>query len=338
MGNGNLGAFMNQTKRISVIIPCYNEEQVLEETYKRLKGVMINCHYTNYELIFINDGSFDNTLELLKAIAAKDSNVIIINFSRNFGHQPAVSAGIHICSGDLAIIIDADLQDPPELIPEMIKKYDEGFNVVYGVRSERKGEGSFKKLSAKLFYRTLNRFSEIKFPLDTGDFRLIDRKIMDHYKELKEKNKYIRGLISWLGFKQTAFFYQRENRFAGSSKYPLKKMMQFATTGLLYFSKKPLKIALNIGFSSIILSFLLIFYALFSKFFLPKETVPGWTSTLIIILFLGGVQLFTIGIMGEYIGDIFDEIKSRPEYVVDEIISSGTNIIKGKLTESSPTS
>lgn len=309
---------------LSVIIPCFNEEEVINETYRRLKNIVDENNY-KYEFIFINDGSSDNTLKILKKFADADKNTKVLSFSRNFGHQCAVTAGLNQCLGDIAIIIDADLQDPPELFPEMIKLYNQGFDVVYGVRKERKGENIFKKITAKVFYRLLNKLSDVKLPLDTGDFRLISSKVIKEYKNLPEKNKYIRGLISWLGFKQIPIYYDRDARFAGVTKYPLKKMIKFASTGLLYFSKKPLKLALNLGFFSIMISFILIFYAFFSKFFLSNETVPGWSSTLIIILFLGGIQLFTIGIMGEYIGNIFDELKGRPEYIIEEKVNFNTD-------------
>jgi glycosyltransferase involved in cell wall biosynthesis len=225
---------------LSVIIPCYNEEEVIEESYKRLVKVMKDNKIEDFELIFVNDGSKDKTFDILCGIAANDKKVKVISFSRNFGHQPAVAAGINNCNGEYAVIIDADLQDPPELIPQMLKLcISENANVVYGVRKERKGETFFKKLSAKLFYRFLNKLSEVPIPLDTGDFRLIDKKMIDVFKNLPERNKFIRGLISWAGFKQIPFYYVREPRFAGETKYPLKKMIRFALTGIMYFSKKP---------------------------------------------------------------------------------------------------
>ena len=308
--------------RISVIIPCYNEEEILEKTHARVKNVLENCKPKSYEIIYINDGSYDKTLDILEKIAEQDQRIKIISFSRNFGHQPAVSAGINFCKGDIAIIIDADLQDPPELFPELIKKYQqEKSNVVYCVRKERKGESFFKKITARLFYRMINNLSETSFPVDTGDFRLIDRKVIEEFKKFKEKNKYIRGLISWLGFKQVPFYYEREKRAAGETKYPLKKMIRLALTGLTYFTKKPLTFAINFGVISIIIGLLFTLYAFISKFSSQINTFPGWVSIIIIILFFGGFQLLFIGIIGIYLGNLFDEIKERPEYIVDKIIN-----------------
>ncbi len=308
--------------KISIIIPCYNEEAVIDKTYNRVSAVLEKNNLNNYEIIFINDGSNDKTQKILEEFALKDKNVKIIDFSRNFGHQPAVSAGINLCSGDIAVIIDADLQDPPELLPEMIKVYEkEGVDVVYGARKIRKGESFFKLVTAKLFYRLINSLSEVKIPLDTGDFRLINRKVINSFKKLSEKNKYIRGLISWVGFKQVPFYYSREKREAGETKYPVSKMFKFATTSLLYFTKKPLKIAMTLGFLSIIIGLVLTVYVFFAKFSNLILTVPGWASTIISVVFFGGVQLLTIGVLGEYIGSIFDEVKGRPEYIIDKTIN-----------------
>lgn len=307
---------------ISIIIPCYNEELVIAETYKRTHKVMNSFEHGGYEIIFINDGSRDATLSILKAIAAEDKNVKILNFSRNFGHQPAVTAGISACSGDVAIIIDADLQDPPELFPEMVKKHlEENANVVYGQRESRKGETFFKKITAKLFYRTINYLSDTPLPVDTGDFRLIDKHVIEAFKNLPEKNKYIRGLISWVGFKQQPILYKREERFAGETKYPLSKMLKFASTSMLYFSKKPLKLALALGFISLLIGLLLGIYVISGLYFRPETVVTGWPSIIISIIFFGGVQLITIGVLGEYLGNVFDEIKNRPEYIVHERIN-----------------
>ncbi len=311
---------MKKTKNelLSVIVPCYNEEEVIEETYKRLTNVLKTLKI-NYEILFINDGSKDNTLNILTTLAKKDFSVKIISFSRNFGHQAAVTAGINYCKGDYALIIDADLQDPPEIIPEMLKTLkEENANVIYGVRKKRKGETIFKKTTAWLFYKIINFLSDIPLPENTGDFRLIDRKVIDAFNNLPEKNKYIRGLISWVGFKQIPYYYIREPRFAGETKYPLSKMIKFATTALLYFTRKPLKLATQLGFLSIIIGLILTLYVFFSLIVRPHQTVSGWASTIIIIIFFGGVQLLTIGVMGEYIGSIFDEIKNRPIYIIDK--------------------
>lgn len=311
--------------KISVIIPCYNEEEVIEETYKEVKRVMETNNY-DHEIIFVNDGSKDRTLEILRSITQKDNNVIVISFSRNFGHQSAVSAGINNCNGDVAVIIDADLQDPPQLIPEMVKIHlEQHANVVYGVRKERKGESFFKKFTAKLFYRLLNILSDVKFPLDTGDFRLIDKKVIDEFKKLKERDKYIRGLISWMGFKQVPIYYDRNPRLAGKTKYPLRKMIKFALTGIFYFSDKPLKTATTLGFITTIIGLALAVYVIVEKLFNPSQVISGWASTMITIIFLGGIQLLTLGVIGRYIGNIFDEVKGRPEYIIDEIIRKTDN-------------
>ncbi len=306
---------------VSVIIPCYNEELVIQESYKRLTSVMGGLEHT-YELIFINDGSRDKTYEILHQLSQEDEKVKVLNFSRNFGHQCAVTAGINHCNGDAAVIIDSDLQDPPEVIVEMLKIMEEQqANVVYGVRKKRKGENWFKLVTAKYFYRFLNNLSDVKFPVDTGDFRLIDRKIIDIFNHMEEKNKYIRGLISWMGYKQLPCYYDRDERFAGETKYPLKKMLKFAMIGVFYFSKKPLKIATFTGFISVLIGVLYGIVALITKLIYPYSLVTGWTTLIILIIFFGGVQLITIGVLGQYIGNLFDEAKDRPEYIVDEKIN-----------------
>ncbi len=304
---------------LSVIIPCYNEELVLHETYKRLIAVLKQTSTIEaYEVIFINDGSKDRTLDILQSFAQSDNCIKIINFSRNFGHQPAVTAGINHCNGDIAIIIDADLQDPPEVIPEMIDTYlMNSCNVVYGVRKTRKGDSSFKKVTAKYFYRMLNNLSDVHIPIDTGDFRLLDRSIINNFNNLKENNKYIRGLISWLGFKQQAFYYDRDARFAGETKYPLRKMLRFASMAVFYFSKKPLKLATNLGFLSILAGLFLSIWIVANKIIYPEYLINGWTSLILVVIFFGGVQLLTIGVLGQYIGSLFDESKHRPEYIVE---------------------
>ena len=306
-------------KTLSVIVPCFNEEAVITVTYDRLKKVLSGLNIP-CRIIFINDGSQDKTREILSGIAAEDPSVQVIHFSRNFGHQKAVTAGIHHCTDDLAIIIDADLQDPPELIPELIaKQEEEQANVVYCVRKSRAGESKFKLWSAKKFYRLLNKLSEVQFPLDTGDFRLIDASVIREFNRFKEKGKYIRGIISWIGFKQIPFYYERDARLAGETKYPLKRMLAFASIALLYFSKKPLLIAINLGFTAVVFGVIMALWYMFGKIFGYISTESGWTSIMITIIFFGGVQLLTVGVLGQYIGILFDEVKERPEYIIDKI-------------------
>lgn len=306
---------------LSVIIPCYNEALVVRETYKRLHAVFSTQPY-KVEFIFLNNRSEDNTFSILKELASKDPCVKVINMSKNFGHQGSVTCGINHCSGDVAAVIDADLQDPPEAILEMLKIMEhEQANVVYGVRKVRKGENWFKLTTAKLFYRALNRMSDTKFPVDTGDFRIMDRKVIQAFNGFKEKNKYVRGLISWMGFKQVPYYYERQERFAGETKYPLKDMLKFAAIGMFYFSKKPLKIATFTGFLAVLAGVFYAFLVLIAKLFSSDIAVSGWTSTIILIVFFGGVQLLTIGVLGQYIGNLFDEAKNRPEYIIDEKIN-----------------
>jgi len=309
---------MGIKEKLSVIIPCFNEEESLAESFQRTKKVLDSLDYAT-ETIFVNDGSTDRTRTILDDIAATDPTVKVIHFSRNFGHQPAVSAGIKHCDADWAIILDADMQDPPELIPEIMdlcKK--EQANSVYCVRKSREKERWFKKQMSKLFYRTINRMSEIKFPLDTGDFRLIDRKIMNEFNRMHEHGKYIRGLFCWIGFKQIPFYYERKARFAGETKYPIHKMIGFATTALMYFSKKPLQMAIGLGFFAVVIGICLALWVFLGKLLGFSNAETGWTSIITIIIFFGGVQLLTIGVLGQYIGVLFDEIKNRPEYIVDE--------------------
>lgn len=305
-------------KTLSIIVPCFNEQEVIEETYLRLKNVLQSLPFAS-EIIFINDGSADATREKLLGISDKDQKVKVITFSRNFGHQKAVTAGLNHCTSDMAVIIDADLQDPPELIPDMIKTMEESdAHVVYCVRMNRKGEGLFKKLTAKLFYRFLNFLSEVKLPVDTGDFRLIDRTIIDEFNRLNEKEKYIRGLISWVGFKQVPFYYERDARFAGDTKYPFSKMIRFAATSLLYFSSKPLRMATSLGFLAVLFALGLGLWSIVGKLFGYTHANAGWTSLFVTIVFFGGVQLISVGILGAYIGNLFNEIKNRPEYIVEK--------------------
>ncbi len=310
-------------KKISVIIPMYYEEAVAEECYNRVSTVLKNIENYEYEIVFINDGSKDKTLEILENISKKDSNVKIISFSRNFGHQAAVTAGIKYVTGDAVVIIDADLQDPPELIPEMLKLWEQGNEVIYGKRKTRVGESKFKLLTAKMFYKTLNALSDVEIPKDTGDFRLVDKKVIDVVNSMPEHNKFLRGLFSWVGFKQTAYEYERKERFAGKTKYPLKKMLKLAADGIISFSTKPLKLVGGLGIISIIVSLLILIYSLISYIFQLNNLTAGWTSIMVAITLFSGVQLLSIWIMSEYIARIYDETKNRPQYIIDKKINIG---------------
>ncbi len=304
--------------RYSIVVPVFNEELVVEESYKRLKQVMDSTKEP-YELIFVNDGSRDKTPEIVSGLCKMDPHVKLINFSRNFGHQTAITAGMDYSSGQAVVVIDADLQDPPEVILEMIAKWKEGYDVVYGQRLKRKGETFFKKITAKMFYRLLASMTSVDIPVDTGDFRLIDRKVCDVMSSLTEKNRYVRGLVSWVGFQQTAVTYVRDERFAGETKYPLKKMLKFAMDGITTFSYKPLKISTYIGFLVAVLSFIYLIVVICLRLF-TDVTVTGWASTLAVSLIFNGVILMMLGIIGEYIGRIYDETKNRPLYIIRERI------------------
>jgi len=310
-------------KLLSVVVPCYNEEEVMLASYERLHKVLQGLSAYRHELILVNDGSRDRTLELLRGIAAKDPQVKVLSFSRNFGHQIAITAGLDNCKGDAAVVIDADLQDPPEVIIEMVKAWEEGAEVVYGKRRVREGESVFKLLSAKYFYRFINRLADVDIPLDTGDFRLMDRRALDALLGMREQHRFVRGMVAWVGFRQLALEYDREPRFAGVTKYPLKKMLRLATDAILGFSNVPLRLATIIGFLTSILAFAGILYTLYAKLF-TDETVLGWTFLMIAILFIGGITLLVLGIIGEYIGRIYSEIKRRPLYIVSEKIGFGS--------------
>lgn len=308
-------------KKITVVIPMYYEEAVVKECYNRVKKILVDLTTYDHEMIFVNDGSQDKTFELLEEIAAEDKKVRVISFARNFGHQCAVTAGLKYVTGDVVCIIDADLQDPPELIPDMLKKWEEGYEVIYGKRKTRKGESFFKLMTAKVFYKTLNFFSDVEIPKDTGDFRLVDRKVVDTMNAMPEHNKFLRGLFSWVGYKQYAFEYERQERFAGKTKYPLKKMLKLASDGIISFSTKPLKMIGMLGIISIILSICILLYALIAFLFQFEGLTAGWTSLMVCITFFSGVQLTSLWIMSEYMGRIYDESKNRPQYVIAKTIN-----------------
>ncbi|HEY4797805.1 MAG TPA: glycosyltransferase family 2 protein [Bacteroidia bacterium] len=300
---------------LSIIIPLFNEEGNLPELYSRLTKIA-GAITENYELVFVNDGSKDQTFALLKKMAS-DGKVRYIGFSRNFGHQIAVTAGLNHCRGNAVVIIDADLQDPPELIKDMYEKMKEGYEVVYAKRRSRQGEGFMKKITAKLFYRILSKITTVDIPLDTGDFRIISRKIVDVLNKMPEQHKFLRGQISWVGFRQTYLEYDRAERVAGTTGYTYRKMIRFALDGITSFSSFPLKFASLAGFFVSFIAFVLILYALYGLFIL-KSNIPGWTSLMLSVLFIGGIQLLCIGIIGEYIGRISSEIRNRPLYVISE--------------------
>lgn len=302
--------------KLSIIIPIFNEEGNINLLYDRVKKVAEGIS-PSHEMVFINDGSRDRSIELIKQLSQKDASVKFINFARNFGHQIAVSAGLDHCSGERIVIIDADLQDPPELIVDMNNKMNEGFEVVYAKRRSREGEGFFKKWTAKWFYRTLKKITSVNIPVDTGDFRIMDRKIVEVLKKMPEQHKFLRGQISWVGFNQTYIEYDRAERNSGETGYTYRKMIRFALDGITAFSTTPLKFATALGFFVSIAAFVVSLYVLFAKF-VKNDTVPGWTSLMLVVLFLGGVQLICIGIIGEYISRLSTDVKQRPLYVIRE--------------------
>lgn len=299
---------------ISIVVPMYFEEPVALECHHRLTRVMSGLKAYDYELIFVNDGSCDATPEILNGIATSDPHARVIHFSRNFGHQNAVTAGILHAQGDAVILIDADLQDPPELIPEMIRKWREGFEVVYATRMSRPGETPFKIWSASFYYKLLDSLSDTKIPRNTGDFRLMDKKVVEAFRRMPEKNKFIRGMISWIGYRQTAIEYERSERLAGETHYTLKKMIRLALDGILSFSTKPLKVVTGIGFITVLISFVVLIYTLIQKF--SGRTDSGWASLMTAITFFAGIQLVSLGIIGEYIGRIYEESRNRPNYII----------------------
>lgn len=299
-----------------VVIPVFNEENNINLLYERLVGVMKSLGNT-YRFIFINDGSRDNTLLKLKKLSAKDDHVKYIDLSRNFGHQVAVTAGLHFAHGKRVVIIDADLQDPPELIVEMEKKMNEGWNVVYARRRQRKGESFFKLITARVFYRLLKGITSVDIPVDTGDFRMMDWKVVEVLNKMPEQHKFIRGMVSWVGFKQTYVEYDRDQRHSGTTGYPFKKMLRFAIDGITGFSNVPLKIATWFGFGLSFISFLLIIYTLYAKFVL-HDTERGWASLMVSILFIGGIQLICLGLIGEYIVRMDANLRQRPLYIIND--------------------
>lgn len=301
---------------LSVIVPIYNEEANLLPLHQSLTDALKAIDST-FEIIFVNDGSHDQSLDIIKELASKDKSVRYISLSRNFGHQVAISAGIDKCRGDYAVLIDGDGQDPPELIPEMFLKMSEGYNVVYARRKARKGESRLKKLTASIFYRLMKRITNVNIPLDTGDFRIVDRKIVEQLKRMPERHKFLRGQISWLGFRQGFVDYERQARLSGETGYTYRKMIRLALDAITSFSNLPLRLATLSGFAFAFIGFLLLLYTLYSRF-VSKIYVAGWASQMITIIFIGGIQLIGIGIIGEYINRMNDNIRNRPLYVIDE--------------------
>lgn len=310
----------NMREKLDIVIPVYNEKECLQEMFARLLKLRDDMNFLDVNFIFVNDGSKDNSLEILYSYADKFDFVKVINFSRNFGHQMAITAGMDFADGDYVAVIDADLQDPPEVIQKMYEKSKEGFDVVYGKRLARQGESFFKKATAKLFYKFINLLCAIDIPKDTGDFRLITKRVLCSFKQLKEKHRFIRGMIPWVGFRSTPLYYDRDERFAGETKYPLNKMIKFALDAIFSFSNKPLKLANHLGILMILFGFGLGIYMLYMKLF-TDLVVPGQTITILTIIIMSGIQVFMLGIIGEYIGRIFEESKDRPLYIIENTVN-----------------
>ncbi|HEY9855066.1 MAG TPA: glycosyltransferase family 2 protein [Stenomitos sp.] len=303
---------------ISVVVPIFNEGATISELHRRLSAVMADLP-EDYELVYVNDGSRDSSGQQLRELVAADPHARLIDFSRNFGHQIAITAGMDHARGDAVVVIDADLQDPPELIPELVAKWRDGYDVVYAVRERREGDSLFKRATAAMFYRLIARITNVEIPVDTGDFRLMSRRAIEGLKLIRERNRFVRGLVAWLGYRQTGVTFVRHERFAGETKYPLKKMLRFAFDGITSFSFLPLQLAMYLGFLVSFVSFLGVLYVVYLRLF-THETILGWASLMTAILFLGGVQLITLGIIGEYVGRIYDEAKGRPLYLTQDVL------------------
>lgn len=312
--------------KLSIIIPIYNESKIISELHQRLNKTLVlfkselNIDSNELEVIFVNDGSKDDSLQQLIALCQTNHHYQVVNFSRNFGHQKAVTAGIDISVGESVVLIDADLQDPPEFVIDLYKKQTEGYDVVYAVRNKRIGESFFKMATAKLFYRILFKMTDINIPLDTGDFRIMRRNVVEVLKKMPETHRFIRGMVTWVGFKQIGLEYERQERFAGETKYPFKKMVAFAIDALTSFSTAPLKLATYFGFFVSLIGLCGILWVIYTKYF-TTSNITGWSSIMVTVLFMGGVQLLTLGIIGQYIGRISEESKKRPLYIIDKIYS-----------------
>jgi dolichol-phosphate mannosyltransferase len=309
---------MSRSNLISVIVPVFNETEVVNECHRQLSAALAELPFAAWEIVFVDDGSSDDSYEKLSLLAAREKGVRVLRLSRNFGHQAAITAGLDASRGDCVVIIDADLQDPPEVIARMVERWQAGFEVVYGVRESREGEGRLKLATAKWFYRLLNRLTNTDIPPDVGDFRLLDRRAVNTLNSLREHDRYVRGLVSWIGYRQTGVTYARHARHAGTSKYPLRKMIRFALDGITSFSTMPLRFATWLGYAASTLAFIYLASVFVQK--LLGYTVQGWATIMVAVLFLGGIQLIGLGIMGEYVGRIFNEVKERPLYVVAETL------------------
>lgn len=313
---------MDKQLIVSIVVPVFNEIEVIDAFNTRVRNVMESLESLAYELIYVDDGSTDGSYQQLTVIAHSDPHVQVIRFSKNFGHQMAITAGIDHAKGDSVVVIDADLQDPPEVIKDFIAKWREGYDVVYGIREKRIGESRLKLWTARLFYRILKRLANLDIPVDVGDFRLMSKRAVMQFRAFKERDRFVRGLVSWIGYRQVGVTYPRDKRYAGQTKYPYRKMLKFALDGITSFSTVPLRLASWLGYLT---SFLALLYA--CSVFVQKAlgyTVQGWATIMVGMLFLGGVQLICLGILGEYIGRIFNEIKQRPLYVIEEIYTCET--------------
>ena len=314
-------------KKISIVVPMYNEQEVAKEFYNRTISVLTKLIEYDYEIIVVNDGSRDKTLEILLNIVREDEHVKVINFSWNFGHQAAITAGIENATGDAIITIDADLQDPPEIIVDMIREYEKGYDIVYAKRKSRKKDTFFKRETAKLYYKILNKLSDIKIPENVGDFRLISKRVQEVFIKLPEKDRYVRGMFAWMGFNQTMVEFDRASRYAGKTKYPLSKMIKLALSGIVGFSTKPLRIIFKLGLATTFISFILMIYAIVMKILGSVEN--GWSSIMVAITFIGGIQLLSLGIVAEYIAKIYGEVKERPVYIImDKYTNTNKEIYK----------
>jgi len=309
--------------QLSIVVPCFNEEGCLGALYNRLTGAARASVGDDYEIVLVNDGSRDASWAMMRQLAGDDPHVLAVNLSRNHGHQLALTAGLDLCRGEKILIIDADLQDPPELLPAMLEAMSESeADVVYGVRKSRRGDTAFKKATAHGFYRILSRATDVDIPLDTGDFRLMSRRALDALLAMPEQSRFIRGMVAWIGFKQVPFAYDRDERFAGETKYPLKKMLRFALDALTGFSSAPLKLASHAGLALSVGSVVLILYIAVA--WTSGRNVPGWTSLMLVVVILGAVQMFVLALMGEYIGRLYNEAKQRPLYIVQEVAGGET--------------